>query len=297
MHGIFVLDYQRPAPPLEQQPLVFCWIANGPVLHQLINGWGNQLTSADLWVPHELVSEFQRWLEAFPLTLRFSINGYEAAAGFPADQIVKGKYPKGVIILASDAAVVMPAKRFDGRLESACVAFGRTAVGFASPKELRKRLPEKPLLWESWVEEIRLDQEQTAEKIFPLLDDKEPNEALLTASRRLLSIGYSSSDALERSYTEEFAVIPPVYIAPDAEIYTSVIGPYAAVGPGAVVENAIIRQSVIASGSQVSEILLEDSYIAANSQLRGGFSHLQTPLNDSSVVISKHQSSAEGEDE
>ncbi|MDJ0756638.1 MAG: hypothetical protein QNJ45_24095 [Ardenticatenaceae bacterium] len=297
MHGIFVLDYQRPAPPLDQQPLAFCWIANGPVLHQLVNGWGNQLTSADLWVPHQLTSEFQRWLEAFPLTQRFSISGYDPAAGFPADQLVKGKYPKGVIVLASDASVVIPAKRFDGRLESNCVAFGRSAVGFASPRELYKRLPETPLSWERWVDEIQPDQEQSAEKIFPLLDNTGSNEALLMASRRLLSIGYSSSDALERSYTEEFAVIPPVYIDPEAEIYTSVIGPYAAVGPGALVENAVIRQSVIAGGSQVSEILLEDSYIAANSRLSGQFNQLQTPLNNSSAVISKHQSSGEDGDE
>ena len=46
-------------------------------------------------------------------------------------------------------------------------------------------------------------------------------ETILKTNARLLSVGYASDDALERSFAEEFSVVPPVYLHPTAEITAS----------------------------------------------------------------------------
>jgi glucose-1-phosphate thymidylyltransferase len=69
-------------------------------------------------------------------------------------------------------------------------------------------------------------------------------------------------------------LIPPVYIAPDAVIEASVIGPYATVANGARVRSSIIRNSIISDEAEVDSSLLEDSIIGNNALVRGRFNIL-----------------------
>jgi hypothetical protein len=57
-------------------------------------------------------------------------------------------------------------------------------------------------------------------------------EGLLFANARLLGLGYGSEDAVERSYVEDFTVIPPVFLHETAEIENSVVGPSPTWKPG-----------------------------------------------------------------
>ena len=91
----------------------------------------------------------------------------------------------------------------------------------------------------------------------------------MTANRRLLGIGYSSKNALERSYTEEFGVIPPVYLHEEAEIYSSMIGPYVSVGAGALVENCVLENCIIGDGAKISNLNLRDSIIGRGVEMVG----------------------------
>lgn len=91
--------------------------------------------------------------------------------------------------------------------------------------------------------------------------DVATREDFLWVNTRLLGIGYSSDEALERSYAEEFAVIPPVFIHPTAEIIASVIGPYASVGEGAVIEGCVVQNSIIEPYAQVRHAVLDGAYI------------------------------------
>jgi hypothetical protein len=51
-------------------------------------------------------------------------------------------------------------------------------------------------------------------------------EALLHANQRLLGLGYGvTPDAIERSYAEDFTVLPPVFIDEEAYVEAAVIGP------------------------------------------------------------------------
>jgi glucose-1-phosphate thymidylyltransferase len=66
------------------------------------------------------------------------------------------------------------------------------------------------------------------------------------------------------------AFIPPVYVAPSAKVVNSVLGPGVSVSEGAVVENAVIRNSIIGSAAQVKNVILEDSLVGQKAMVSGG---------------------------
>jgi glucose-1-phosphate thymidylyltransferase len=94
-------------------------------------------------------------------------------------------------------------------------------------------------------------------------------EAILDTNRRLLAAGYGSEDALERGFSDGFAVVPPVYIHPTADIEASVIGPYATIESGVKVRNAVIRNSIIDPGADIRDCVLEDALIGENATVMG----------------------------
>ena len=122
---------------------------------------------------------------------------------------------------------------------------------------------EKVINWES-------DEQLETEKMRP---DKMISigdaEELVHANRRLLGIGYSSKNALERSYTEEFGVIPPVYLHEEAEVYSSMIGPYVSIGAGALVQNCVLENCIIDDGAKISNLNLRDSIIGRGQEVIG----------------------------
>ena len=77
-------------------------------------------------------------------------------------------------------------------------------------------------------------------------------------------------------------VIPPAYIAEDAIIKHSVIGPNATVASGAVVKDSVVRDSIISDGATVEKSLLIKSIIGNNAVVRGHFSTLN--VGDSSEI-------------
>ncbi len=113
------------------------------------------------------------------------------------------------------------------------------------------------------------------------LDAGKP-DYMLEANKRLLGLGYGSEDALERSYTEDFTVFPPVFIHETAVIHGCVIGPYVSIGPDVHLKNSIIRNSIIDQGSRIENSILEDSLIGENVQITGQGKKLF--VGDNSVV-------------
>lgn len=94
-------------------------------------------------------------------------------------------------------------------------------------------------------------------------------EAILSANRRLLAAGYGSEDALERGFADGFAVAPPVYIHPLADIEASVIGPYASVEANVKIRNAIVRNSIIDPGAQIRDCVLENALVGEDAEVIG----------------------------
>lgn len=92
---------------------------------------------------------------------------------------------------------------------------------------------------------------------------------LFTANRDLLGLGYGSEDAIERSYAEDFTVIPPVFIDATAVIDNCVLGPYVSIGAGAVLTDSFVRNSIVDAGSELTLVFLDGALIGRNVVIHG----------------------------
>jgi glucose-1-phosphate thymidylyltransferase len=114
--------------------------------------------------------------------------------------------------------------------------------------------------------------------IFPLqgwYDCGKP-ETLLSTNRALLD-KHSQSRVLPRTILHE-----PVFIADAADVEDAILGPYATIGAGTRVRNAIIRDSIIGDEARVEGVLLEASIIGNNALIEGPFRHINA--GDSSEI-------------
>jgi glucose-1-phosphate thymidylyltransferase len=101
-------------------------------------------------------------------------------------------------------------------------------------------------------------------------------ETLLSTNQFLLN---------KKSFSRNFSNVvinQPVFIAEDAEVVNSVIGPYATIASGCKIKECIIRNSIIDSNSQVEKALLDNSIIGSNAFIRGTYKRLNS--GDSSEV-------------
>lgn len=95
-------------------------------------------------------------------------------------------------------------------------------------------------------------------------------ETLLSTNRHLLSKRDNGRDI------ESVVINKPVFIAEDAVIKNSVIGPYTTIASGSVIEDSIIRNSLIGSDARVTKAMLENSIIGDNSVIQGSFKRLNS---------------------
>lgn len=107
-------------------------------------------------------------------------------------------------------------------------------------------------------------------------------ENLLESNRRLLGLGYGSEDAIDRSYGEEFTVIPPVFIHETAVVEHCVLGPYVTIGPEAQVERSIVRHSIIEAGATVTDMNVDQSLVGERTTVKG-ISHTVIIGDDSQI--------------
>lgn len=101
-------------------------------------------------------------------------------------------------------------------------------------------------------------------------------ETLLSTNQYLLN---------KKSFSKELnnvVINQPVFIAEDAEVVNSIIGPYATIAGGCKIKECIIKNSIIDSNSQVEKALLDNSIIGSNAFVRGTFKRLNS--GDSSEV-------------
>ncbi len=92
-------------------------------------------------------------------------------------------------------------------------------------------------------------------------------EAMLSTNRYLLEHGHDNSDKAKKRIGVH--VIPPVFIHPEAEVESSVIGPHTTVEAGCKILGSIIQNSIIEKGSQVADVLLDGSLIGQYTIIKG----------------------------
>ncbi len=73
----------------------------------------------------------------------------------------------------------------------------------------------------------------------------------------------------ESNKFENTIFIPPVSIAEGCDIKNSIIGPHVAVGENTIVEYSIVKASIIGSFSKLYDVVLDDSLIGSDTEIRG----------------------------
>jgi glucose-1-phosphate thymidylyltransferase len=115
-----------------------------------------------------------------------------------------------------------------------------------------------------------------APEIDEWLDCGKP-ETLLATNRYLL-------ERSSRSYfcVEGCVIIPPVSIDPTAKVHHSVIGPFVSVAEGCVIEDSVIRDSVINADSSLHSVMLDNSLIGDSVSLTGLAQRIN--IGDNSII-------------
>ena len=103
-------------------------------------------------------------------------------------------------------------------------------------------------------------------------------ETLLSTNKFLLE-GYPIPKSIAGSI-----IIPPCFIADDAKIENSIIGPYTSVASGCVVKDSIVKNSIISYEARVSKILLNESIVGNEAEVNGVFNVLNVG-NSSSIEL------------
>jgi glucose-1-phosphate thymidylyltransferase len=101
-------------------------------------------------------------------------------------------------------------------------------------------------------------------------------ETLLETNRHLLS------KIPNKVKIENAVIVPPVFISKNAKISRSIIGPYTTIADEAIIEDSIIRNSIISEEAEVSCALLENSLIGCKAVIKGNLKRIN--IGDSSEI-------------
>lgn len=89
-------------------------------------------------------------------------------------------------------------------------------------------------------------------------------DAYLATTRAVLDV-----EGRVEGGVEDGVVIEPSYVGPGAVVRRSVVGPHAAIEAGAVVEDAVVRRSVVLAGAHVADAVLDGALIGERARVAG----------------------------
>jgi glucose-1-phosphate thymidylyltransferase len=92
-------------------------------------------------------------------------------------------------------------------------------------------------------------------------------ESLLESNATLLK--KMGGDISDDHVFENVIIIPPVSIAKGCEIRNTIIGPNVAIGERTVINYSIVRDSIIGSFSKLFDVVLNDSLIGSDTEIKG----------------------------
>jgi glucose-1-phosphate thymidylyltransferase len=92
-------------------------------------------------------------------------------------------------------------------------------------------------------------------------------ESLLESNATLLK--KFGSKIPEQAKYENTIIVPPVSIAEGCDIRNSVIGPNVAIGENTILNYTIVKDSIIGSYSKLYDVVLDDSLIGSDTQIKG----------------------------
>lgn len=93
-------------------------------------------------------------------------------------------------------------------------------------------------------------------------------ETLLSTNRALLE-KKSTSRKIPGVVVNE-----PVYMAPSAKLSNCIIGPFTTIGDNAIINDSVIRNSIISEDAQVQKALLDNSIVGNGAIVRGNYKRI-----------------------
>lgn len=97
--------------------------------------------------------------------------------------------------------------------------------------------------------------------------DAGTSEALLDTNRYLLEHGRANLE--EQGTFDDNVIIPPVFIHPEARVNSSILGPYVSIGPGSIIRNSAIKDSILSQGAHITNAQLEGSLLGYDVVING----------------------------
>ena len=95
-------------------------------------------------------------------------------------------------------------------------------------------------------------------------------DATVYTNKRMLEIKKgAAANQTEATNIKNSIIIEPCFIGADVKIENSVVGPYASIGKGTTVKNAIVRNSIIQTNSTISAQCIDNSMIGSFVKLEG----------------------------
>lgn len=93
-------------------------------------------------------------------------------------------------------------------------------------------------------------------------------EALLETNQAILN--YLEKDKKIRNFVfPNSVIIPPCYIAQNAQIHNSIIGPYVSIGENAVIENTMLSHSIINDNASIQNAQMQHSIVGKCANVKG----------------------------
>jgi len=122
-------------------------------------------------------------------------------------------------------------------------------------------------------------------KVLPVSvwEDTGTPDAILHANRYLLR--KQQAGGPEAPYVQGTAlIVPPAFVAPDARLEHSVVGPYASIGAGSEITDSVVRNSIVGDGARVRAAVLIGALVGDRAVVEGGFQQLNIG-DDSSLLL------------
>lgn len=95
--------------------------------------------------------------------------------------------------------------------------------------------------------------------------------ATVDTNQRYLEFIKNEKLISEETIIENSTIIPPCFVDEGAKVLNSVIGPHVSVGKNSVIENCVIKNSIVQSQSSLKNYLLHNSMVGNNVNLQGTF--------------------------
>lgn len=177
--------------------------------------------------------------------------------------------PFGTAVLAGDGQTVTALASSDSQPESGCALCG--VFWFRNGRHLNHLLQDlpktadTPLLGQRLLEQGGTIRAQAVGIGLYVID----RSSWQYTNARMLSLGYGSEDAIDRSYGEDFTVFPPVFIDETAVVDGCVIGPYVSIGANSIIKNSIVRHSIIDRDVRIQDSVLDGAFIGAEAVVHG----------------------------